>query len=78
MVQNDYSDLQDEQEIRCYSLIELIPEEMRSLMQRTEPRDLYDIWYLFEVEKLDIKDFVFAFQEKAETGDMIPLNWSPQ
>lgn len=64
-VQNEYSDLQDEFQIKCYSLNELIPEKMRSLMQRTEPRDLYDLWYLFEGEGLDIEDFVYDFQEKA-------------
>lgn len=37
---------------------------MRSLMQRTMPRDLYDIWFMFEVENKDIEDFIFTFQEK--------------
>ena len=39
---------------------------MRSLMQRTEPRDLYDTWYMFEVEGLDIEDYIYAFQDKAK------------
>ena len=64
-VHNEYSDLQDEFKIKCYGLNELIPEKMRSLMQRTEPRDLYDLWYLFEEEGLNVEDFVYDFQEKA-------------
>ena len=35
-------------------------------MQRTAPRDIYDLWYLFEVEGQNIEDHVFAFQEKAK------------
>lgn len=64
-VQDQYSDLQEEQKIKCYSLHELIPEKLRSLMQRTEPRDLYDLWYLFEIKELDIEDFTYGFLEKA-------------
>lgn len=37
---------------------------MRSLMQRTMPMDLYDIYHMFEVENKDIEDFIFTFQEK--------------
>lgn len=62
---NTYSDLEEEYSIFCYSLGEVISEKMRSIMQRTAPRDIYDLWYLFEVEGQDIEDHVFAFQEKA-------------
>lgn len=61
---NTYSDLEEEYSIFCYSLGEVIAEKMRSIMQRTAPRDIYDLWYLFEVEGEDIKDHVFAFQDK--------------
>lgn len=63
---NSYSDLEQEYKILCYSLGEVIAEKMRSLMQRTEPRDIYDLWYLFEIEGQDIEDHVFAFQGKAK------------
>ena len=63
---NTYSDLEEEYSILCYSLGEVIAEKMRSIMQRTAPRDIYDLWYLFEVEGQDIEDNVFAFQEKAK------------
>ena len=38
-----------------YTLDEIIIEKMRSLMQRTMPRDLYDIFHLFEIENNDIE-----------------------
>ncbi|MFQ5334705.1 MAG: nucleotidyl transferase AbiEii/AbiGii toxin family protein [Flavobacteriales bacterium] len=63
---NIYSDIEEEYSIFCYSLGEVIAEKMRSIMQRTAPRDIYDLWYLFEVEGQDIKDHVFAFQDKTK------------
>jgi predicted nucleotidyltransferase component of viral defense system len=45
-------------------LEEIVAEKMRSLMQRTMPMDLYDIYHMFEVENKDIEDFIFTFQEK--------------
>ena len=64
---NSYSDLeQKEYSISCYTLGEVIAEKMRSLMQRTAPRDIYDLWYLFEIEGLNIEDHIFAFQDKAK------------
>ena len=69
---NTYSDLKEEYSIFCYSLGEVIAEKMRSIMQRTAPRDIYDLWYLFEVEGHDIEDHVFAFQEKARYKEYAP------
>ncbi len=63
---NSYPDLDyKEYSILCYSLGEVIAEKMRSVMQRTTPRDIYDLWYLFEMEGLDIEDYIFAFRDKA-------------
>jgi len=33
-------------EVLTYSLEEIFAEKIRSLFQRTRPRDLYDVWYL--------------------------------
>ncbi|MBW6481312.1 MAG: nucleotidyl transferase AbiEii/AbiGii toxin family protein [Bacteroidales bacterium] len=63
---NKYSDIGQEYSILCYSLSEVIAEKMRSIMQRTAPRDIYDLWYLFETEGQDIEDHIFAFQDKAK------------
>ncbi|PIP76431.1 MAG: hypothetical protein COW85_14240 [Ignavibacteria bacterium CG22_combo_CG10-13_8_21_14_all_37_15] len=66
VVSNEYSDLRDSYKISSYSLSEIISEKMRSLMQRTAPRDLYDLWYMFEVNMVNIEDYIFNFQRKAE------------
>ncbi len=63
---NTYSDLEEKYGIFCYSLGEVVAEKMRSIMQRTAPRDIYDLWYLFEVEGQGIEDHAFAFQDKAK------------
>ncbi len=31
-----------------YALEEILTEKLRALMGRTEPRDLYDVYWLFE------------------------------
>lgn len=69
---NEYSDLKDEYKINCYSIREIIAEKMRSLMQRTMPRDLYDLWFLLEVEGYNILDFISDFQEKARYKNLDP------
>lgn len=66
VVHNEYSDLNEDFKISSYTLEEIIAEKMRSLMQRTMPRDLYDIWYMFEVENKNIEDFIFDFQDKTK------------
>ena len=38
--------------IRAYSLEEILAEKIRSLFQRTRPRDLYDVWFLKNVADL--------------------------
>lgn len=71
-VYNEYSDLKDGFSIFCYTLAEISTEKMRSLMQRTLPRDVYDIWYLFEIENENIEDYVFNFKKKTEFKKLIP------
>lgn len=72
LITNVYSDLQEEQKILAYKQNELIPEKMRSLIQRTEPRDLYDLWYMFEVDNLNIEEYIYTFQDKAIHKGYIP------
>lgn len=71
-VYNEYSDLQESFGILCYPLGEIIAEKMRSLVQRTMPRDVYDIWYLFDVENGDIEDYIYDFRRKAESKNLKP------
>lgn len=53
---HSYSDKIDET-VKCYPLEEIIAEKIRSLFERTRPRDLYDIWKLYEdVDNETIED----------------------
>ncbi len=58
-----YSDLED-YKLFCYPLEELLVEKLRCTMQRTQPRDYYDIWYLVEVEKMEVEYFANEFRNK--------------
>lgn len=71
-VKTGYSDLQEEFKVLSYTIREIIAEKLRSLMQRTMPRDLYDVWYLLEMENYNIEDYVFDFRKKAELKNLIP------
>ena len=61
----DYSDLSNEFYLKCYSLEEVLIEKMTALVGRMEPRDLYDFWYLTEIEKVNIN--VLTFNNKARS-----------
>ena len=64
-IHSGYSDVGGNFVCKCYSLGEIISEKMRTLMERTTSRDLYDLWFLLEIEGLDVEDYVFGFQDKA-------------
>ncbi len=67
----NYSDLED-YELLCYPLEEVLVEKLRCTMQRMQPRDYYDIWYLLEVYEMDVDFFVPEFIEKCEAKDIDP------
>ncbi len=71
---HSYSDLPDFGML-CYSITEIISEKMRSLMQRTAPRDIYDLWFQFENEGLDIQDYVYCFIDKAKIKGKDPTKF---
>jgi len=52
-----YSDLTPHQ-LLCYPLEEVLVEKMRTVMQRMQPRDFYDIWYLLEIHGMDADFYV--------------------
>ena len=60
-----YSDIEEDILINCYSLSEILIEKMTAIMGRTIPRDIYDLWYLFEVEGMDLADHSIEFESKA-------------
>lgn len=65
-IYRNYSDLEEDFQIQCYSLAEVLIEKMTALMGRTEPRDLYDFWYLTEIEGINVDEHIFPFYNKAE------------
>lgn len=68
-----YSDLpEDSFSLQCYSLSEVLIEKMAALMGRTEPRDLYDFWYLTENEGMDTKHHKPEFERKAKNKNHNP------
>ena len=67
----DYSDL-DDYKLLCYPLEELLAEKLRCTMQRMQPRDYYDIWYLVEVEKMDVDFYTNEFRNKCISKEQNP------
>jgi uncharacterized protein len=60
-----YSDL-EAYSLLCYSLEEILVEKMRSIMQRMQARDFYDLWFLLEVQKMDVDFYANEFSRKCE------------
>jgi predicted nucleotidyltransferase component of viral defense system len=67
----DYSDLEN-YKLLCYPLEELLVEKLRCTMQRMQPRDYYDIWYLVEIHKMDVDFFEAEFRAKCESKELDP------
>jgi len=61
-----YTD-QEEHTLLCYPLEEVLVEKLRSVMQRMQARDFYDIWYLLEVHGMDVDFYVNEFKSKCES-----------
>lgn len=61
-----YTDL-DPFNLLCYSLEEMLLEKMRSVMQRMQARDFYDLWYLLEVEEMKVDFYINEFRVKCES-----------
>ncbi|MCO6495980.1 MAG: nucleotidyl transferase AbiEii/AbiGii toxin family protein [Bacteroidetes bacterium] len=65
-----YSDLEEHQ-LLCYSLEEMLVEKMRSIMQRMQARDFYDIWYLLEEHGMDAGFYVSEFEAKCNSKGLV-------
>jgi predicted nucleotidyltransferase component of viral defense system len=70
-----YSDQLD-CKLYCYPLEEVLTEKMRAVLQRTRPRDLFDLWYLLEVNKMDINENYSEFIEKSKHKNLNPFDFS--
>lgn len=69
-----YSDLPEQSfQLQCYSLSEVLIEKMTALMGRTEPRDLFDFWYLTEHERMDTRYHKPEFERKAKNKKHDPV-----
>jgi len=62
----NYTD-QEEHKLLCYPLEEILVEKMRSVIQRMQARDFYDIWYLLEIHGMPIDFYVNEFRSKCES-----------
>ncbi len=67
-----YSDLENDFSVNCYAKAEVLIEKMRSLMERTQPRDIYDLWYLFEHDEFTISQFATEFRKKVKHKNLNP------
>ena len=65
----DYTDLEAYQ-LLCYPLEEVLVEKMRSVMQRMQARDFYDIWYLLEEHGMDADFYLNEFETKCKCKDL--------
>ena len=69
-----YSD-QEEHQLLCYPLEEVLVEKLRSVMQRMQARDFYDIWYLLEIHEMDVAFYSIEFRAKCESKGIDPAEF---
>ena len=69
-----YSDMESHQ-LQCYSLEEILVEKLRSIMQRMQARDFYDIWYLLKVHGFDLSFYVNEFKNKCKNKGLNPSDF---
>lgn len=69
-----YSDIEEHQ-LLCYQLEEVLVEKMRSVMQRMQARDFYDIWYLLEEHQMDAEFYVHEFADKCAAKNLNPADF---
>jgi len=64
-----YSD-QEKHQLLCYSLEEVLIDKLRSVMQRMQACDFYDIWYLLEVHNMNVDFYISEFKVKCENKEV--------
>lgn len=69
-----YSDT-ERYELLCYALEEVLVEKMRSVMQRMQARDFYDIWYLLEQQGMEIEYYLDEFAGKCAVKNLNPADF---
>jgi uncharacterized protein len=68
-----YSDLQ-KHHVLCYSLEEVLVEKLRSVMQRMQARDFFDLWFLLEQQNMDIELYAKEFALKCNAKGLNPAD----
>jgi predicted nucleotidyltransferase component of viral defense system len=63
--------------LQCYPLEEVMVEKLVALIGRTQPRDLYDIWYLLEENAVELDFIKTEFAEKAQHKGHQPNSFIP-
>ncbi|KPL05566.1 MAG: hypothetical protein AMJ73_00070 [candidate division Zixibacteria bacterium SM1_73] len=77
MIKAPYSDCKNlKRKLKTYSLEEVLIEKLCALISRTEPRDLYDVHHLFNLESLDHNEVAEGFRAKAESKKIDPRRLS--
>lgn len=69
-----YSD-QEEHQLLCYPIEEILVEKLRAVMQRMQARDFYDIWYLLEIHRMDVELYLNEFKAKCENKEINPTDF---
>jgi predicted nucleotidyltransferase component of viral defense system len=69
----NYTDL-EAHALLCYSLEEVLVEKLRSVMQRMQARDFYDIWYLLEEHALQPEFHYEEFCRKCSNKGLNPTD----
>jgi predicted nucleotidyltransferase component of viral defense system len=72
-----YSD-QTAHQLQCYTLEEVLAEKLRSVMQRMQARDFYDIWYLTETQRMEIPFITREFRAKCTLKGLNPRDFHPK
>jgi len=67
-----YSDYPVDVTLPAYTLEEILTEKMCALVGRTEPRDLYDIYWLFEWGEVDLSSLPANFADKCRHKGQYP------
>lgn len=72
-VQSSYSDCEALTSIlKVYSMKEILIEKLRSLLSRSEPRDLFDVYFIIEHQLVNVEEISFYCPPKFETKGLSP------
>jgi predicted nucleotidyltransferase component of viral defense system len=63
---DEFNDLPEDRLLWVYSLEEIVAEKTMALADqaRNEPRDLYDLWYLTSIERIELAPLADAIRQK--------------